>query len=123
MLKTFVALSYENLINADTHTELCLYMYPVDMQTDMSTTVLYLKGSNQILDWAYWTAIFAHPEISYNFYKTFFFPANQELGKVAQNLLKDAYTLFNLDEPGHEKYLLCHMRTTKAQISLRIRAV
>ena len=26
-------------------------------------------------------------------------------------------------EPGQEKCVLCHMRTTKAQISLRIRAV
>ena len=29
----------------------------------------------------------------------------------------------NLFEPGHEKTSLCHMRTTKAQISLHIRAV
>ena len=28
-----------------------------------------------------------------------------------------------LNEPRHEKTCLCHMRTTKAQISLRIRPV
>ena len=30
---------------------------------------------------------------------------------------------FRITEPRHEKTCLCHMRTTKAQISLRIRAV
>ena len=31
--------------------------------------------------------------------------------------------LFIIIEPRHEKTCLCHMRTTKVQISLRIRAV
>ena len=36
----------------------------------------------------------------------------------------DPFSTSNLsNEPRHEKICLCHMRTTKAQISLRIRAV
>ena len=31
--------------------------------------------------------------------------------------------IYDIIEPHHEKTCLCHMRTTKAQISLRIRAV
>ena len=31
--------------------------------------------------------------------------------------------ILNTSEPRHEKTCFCHMRTTKAQISLRIRAV
>ena len=33
------------------------------------------------------------------------------------------YNIQELYGPGHAKRVLCHMRTTKAQISLRIRAV
>ena len=43
-----------------------------------------------------------------------------------QNTNKAAEDKLEVDEPyesRHEKTCLCHMRTTKAQISLRIRAV
>ena len=50
-------------------------------------------------------------------------------GEKTQFILKDVSlyetdtSFFSLIEPRHEKTCLCHMPTTKAQISLRICAV
>ena len=47
-----------------------------------------------------------------------------EIKLLLSSLLSFLFTLLSeLFEPRHEKTCLCHMRTTKAQISLRIRAV
>ena len=40
-----------------------------------------------------------------------------------KNILRGDFQLTSVFEPCHEKTCLCHMRTTKVQISLRIRAV
>ena len=47
---------------------------------------------------------------------------NWHLSYVTCNSTKH-FHIKNITEPCHEKTLFCHMRTTKAQISLRIRAV
>ena len=57
----------------------------------------------------------------WHFYKNVIYSRHSELPvtwfRAFISVFWDAY------EPRHEKTCLCHMRTTKAQISLRIRAV